>query len=293
MARFRAGGIMRLRLGILALVAVASVGVDAQWAQYTPATTPKTADGRPNLTAPVPRAANRKPDLTGVWQIEASPIPELIELLPGGENGLGEDVPNKHFVNIYADYGFGKEPLTPAAAAANMAILQRGQATSSNAPNIQCMPDGFPLVQTTPTPFKIVQTNDVTLVLAESSTTFRQVFTDGRPLPRDPQPSWMGSSVGRWEGETFVVETIGFNDRAPLDAMGHMHSTALKVTERYHRHDYGHMDIEITFDDPETFTKPLTIVLPARLRPETDLIEYFCAENERDRDHLPSQAASK
>jgi len=289
MTRLGTGGIMGVRVAILAaLVAATSVALDAQWAQYTPAATPKTADGRPDLTAPVPLAANRKPDLTGVWQIEASPIPELIRLLPGGENGLGEDIPNKHFINIYADYDFGNEPLTPAATAANMIILRRGLATHSNSPNIRCMPDGFPLVQTTPAPFKIVQTNDVTLVLAESSTTFRQIFTDGRPLPQDPQPSWMGSSIGHWEGQTFVVETTGFNDRAALDAMGHMHSTSLKVTERYHRHDYGHMDIEMTFDDPNTFTRPLTVVFPARLRPETDLIEYFCAENERDRDHLPS-----
>jgi hypothetical protein len=281
---------MRFRGAILiGLLAAMSATIDAQWAQYTPASTPKTKDGRPNLTAPVPLAASRKPDLTGVWQIEASPIPELMKLLPGGENGLGEDLPNKHFINIYADYEFGKEPLTPAAAAANMAILQRGLATTSDAPNIRCLPDGFPLVQTTPTPFKIVQTNDVTLVLAESSTTFRQIFTDGRPLPRDPQPSWMGSSVGHWEGQTFVVETTGFNDRAALDAMGHMHSAALKVTERYRRRDYGHMDIEMTFEDPNTLTTPITIKFPARLRPETDLIEFFCAENEKDRDHLPLQ----
>jgi hypothetical protein len=281
---------MRFRGAILiGLLAAMSATIDAQWAQYTPASTPKAKDGRPNLTAPVPLAASRKPDLTGVWQIDASPIPELMKLLPGGENGLGEDLPNKHFINIYADYEFGKEPLTPAAAAANMAILQRGLATTSDAPNIRCLPDGFPLVQTTPTPFKIVQTNDVTLVLAESSTTFRQIFTDGRPLPRDPQPSWMGSSVGHWEGQTFVVETTGFNDRAALDAMGHMHSTALKVTERYRRRDYGHMDIEMTFEDPNTLTTPVTVKFPARLRPETDLIEFFCAENERDRDHLPLQ----
>lgn len=283
---------MRIRGAVLAgLLATMSVAVDAQWAQYTPPSTPKTSDGRPNLNAPVPRAANRKPDLSGVWQIEPSPIPELIKLLPGGENGLGEDIPNKYFINIYADYDFGKEPLTAAAAAANMAILKKGLATSSEDPNIRCMPDGFPLVQTTPIPFKIVQTSAVTLVLAESSTTFRQIFTDGRPLPADPQPSWMGSSIGHWEGDTFVVQTVGFNDRAALDAMGHTHSTALKVTERYRRRDYGHMDIEMTFDDPNTFMKPLTVHLPARLRPDTDLIEYFCAENEKDHEHLPPRQA--
>jgi hypothetical protein len=284
---------MRIRGAVLAgLVVMMSVVVNAQWATYTPASTPKTSDGRPNLNAPVPRASNKKPDISGVWQIEASPIPELIKLLPGGENGLGEDLPNKHFINIYADYDFGKEPLTPMAAAANMAILKKGLATSNEDPNIRCMPDGFPLMQTIPFPFKIVQTNAVTLVLAESSTTFRQIFTDGRPLPEDPQPSWMGSSIGHWEGDTFVVQTLGFNDRAALDAMGHMHSAALKVTERYRRRDYGHMDIEMTFDDPNTFTTPLTVHFPARLRPDTDLIEYFCAENEKDSQHLPSRQAA-
>jgi hypothetical protein len=222
-----------------------------------------------------------------VWQVESAPIPDLIRLLPGGENGLGEDIPSKYFISVLADFARGDEPLQPAAkaAAAKLSI----NTLDKNAPNISCLPAGLPIVITAPAPFKIVQTPAVTLMLSEADTTFRQVFTDGRPLPADPQPSFMGSSVGRWEGDTLVVQSVGFNDRVPLDAMGHMHSTALQITERYHRRDYGHLDIEMTFADPNTFTQPVTVRFGARLRPDTDLIEYFCTENEKDRDHLAAQ----
>jgi len=126
----------------------------------------------------------------------------------------------------------------------------------------------------------------LTMMLIEENSTFRQIFTDGRRHPSDPTPSWYGSSIGRWEGETFVVETIGLNDRSVLDAMGHTHSDALHVMERYRRVDAGHMNVQLTLDDPKTLTRPLMVNLRLVLRPDTDLIEYYCTENERDRQRI-------
>ena len=123
-------------------------------------------------------------------------------------------------------------------------------------------------------------------MLYEQDTSFRQIFVDGRKQPVDPQPSWLGYSIGKWDGDSLVVDTAGFNDRSWLDAFGHPHSDAMRVTERLHRRDFGHTEVEITVDDPKTYTKPFTVKLNQRLLPDTDLIESVCLENERDRTHL-------
>ena len=127
------------------------------------------------------------------------------------------------------------------------------------------------------------------LVLYEADTFFRQIHTDGRKPPVDPQPSWLGYSVGRWEGDALVVEVTGFNDLSPLDAMGHFHSADLRVTERFQRRDFGHMDALITLDDAKVFTKPVSIQVTYQLLPDTDLIESFCTEDEKDLAHLANQ----
>jgi hypothetical protein len=116
----------------------------------------------------------------------------------------------------------------------------------------------------------------------------RQIYTDGRSLPKEFElPAYLGYSVGRWERDVFVVETAGFNDKTKLDIMGHPHSEALRVTERFHRRDFGHMDVETTFDDPKLYTKPFTIKVPHNLMADADIFEMFCNENEKDRSHLP------
>src|SRR5262245_18093934 len=124
------------------------------------------------------------------------------------------------------------------------------------------------------------------MVLYEADTVFRQIFSDGRALPVDPQPSWLGYSVGKWVVDAFVVETVGFNDKAPLDALGHPRSEALRLTERFRRRDFGHMDVQITIDDAKLYTKPVTILVKHRLLPDTELLESFCNENEKDLVHL-------
>ena len=124
------------------------------------------------------------------------------------------------------------------------------------------------------------------LFLYEADTAFRQIYLDGRKHPHDPQPSWLGYSVGRWEGDSLLVDAIGFTDRSPLDIVGHTHSDAMRVTERFHRRDFGHMDVQVTIDDPKTYTRPFTYKFTDKLLPDTDLIESFCTENEKDTKHM-------
>jgi hypothetical protein len=148
------------------------------------------------------------------------------------------------------------------------------------------VPPGLPLSFTISSPFKIIQTPGLTAVLSEYANSYRQIFTDGRAFPDDPNPAWLGYSTGRWEGATFVVETIGFNNKTWLDLRGHPHTESLHLIERYRRLDFGHMNIEITIDDPKAYKKPWTVIIGAELFPDTDLIEYVCGENEKDVSHL-------
>jgi hypothetical protein len=256
----------------------------AQWLNFPDPSAPRTSDGNVNLSAPAPRV-HGKPDLSGIWEVESSPRKQLEPfLLPGGINGLGEDDPNIHFVDFLYDFGLGKEPFQPEAAAR----LQK-QMHHPEKPQTLCAPPGLPYADLLPAPFKIVQTARATLVLYEGDTFFRQVFTDGRKLPDDPQPSWLGYSVGKWDGDSLVVDTIGFNDRGPLDAMGHFHSESMRFTERMHRRDFGHMEMELTVTDPKTFTQPVTVRVGFRLLPDTELIESFCSEGEQDLTHMRGQ----
>jgi hypothetical protein len=149
------------------------------------------------------------------------------------------------------------------------------------APSEQCLPHGIPDAMLTRTlPFKIVQSPALTIILFEEFNNWRQVFTDGRPLPVDPQPAWLGYSIGRWDRDTFVIETAGFNDRSWLDANGMPHSEALRTIERLRRIDFGHMEAEFTFDDPKTFTRRWWVNVKFNLLPDTDLLEHHC-DNEK------------
>jgi hypothetical protein len=132
------------------------------------------------------------------------------------------------------------------------------------------------------TPMKILQMPNLVAILYEYQTIFRRVFIDGRALPEDPNPTWMGYLVGRWDGDTLVVTTAGYNDRTTLDLAGHPHTQALRLTERYHRRDTGHLDLQVTFEDPEAYTRPRTIPVDFNLIPDGVLIEHVC-ENERAR----------
>jgi hypothetical protein len=124
-------------------------------------------------------------------------------------------------------------------------------------------------------------------VQVSASRFYRQIFTDGRELPKDPNPSWVGYSVGHWEGDTLVVHTIGYNDRGWLDGPGpYPRTEALHVVERYRRPDFGHLELQMTIDDPKAYTKPWSITVAKQLLPDTEILEYVCAENERSVEHL-------
>ena len=267
---------------LIALVAAQAL-VRAQWLNHPAPGTPRTPDGKPNLSARTPRAADGRPDLSGVWQTVSAPPDELERLIPGGVNGAGEDGPSQYFLNILADFKPEEAPIRPDAAAS---YRKRYQNFAKESPLSHCLPTGVLMAETAPAPYKIVQLPGLTLMLYERDTNFRQVYTDGRQLPDDPQPDWLGYSVGKWDGDSLVVDTVGFNDRSWLDARGHTHSEALHLTERFRRLDFGHMEVQVTIDDPKTYTRPFNVKLRQRLLPDSDVLESFCAENERDLAHF-------
>jgi hypothetical protein len=246
----------------------------AQWVNQPIPGAPRTPDGKVNMTGPAPRV-NGKPDLSGIWQAQAEPRgPGLF--------GLGESPNSKYFRNILSDFKPGEEPLT--AAGVEM-LRQHDQAGPYGNPSLNCLPDGVPHADLLPEPFKIIQTPGVIVMLYEVETIFRQVFTDGRKQLMDPSPAWLGYSVGKWEGDTLVVDTRGFNDRSWMDARGHGHTEDMRVEERFERRDFGHLDVAVTIEDPKTFTKPFTIHFTEQLLPDTDVIEHICAEDEKDASH--------
>jgi hypothetical protein len=275
---------MRYRsVWILIAVLAAPALVSAQWLNHRTADIPRTPDGKPNLSAPAPRAADGKPNLSGLWQTLSAPPEVLKRLIPDATNGAGEEPLSQYFINIFFDFKPDQAPIRPAAAEL---FRQRALTFMKESPISHCLPEGMPMVEMAPAPYKIVQMPGVTLMLYERDTTFRQVFTDGRKLPKDPQPSWLGYSVGKWDGDSLVVDSNGFNDRGWLDARGHAHSEDLHLTERFHRLNFGEMEVKLTIDDPKTYTKPFSITLEQRLLPDTDLLESFCAENEKDATHV-------
>jgi hypothetical protein len=276
-------GQLRNRITWLFAVSIAApLCLQAQWAVYHDPAIPRTRDGKPNLAAPAPRT-NGKPDLSGIWLPESAPVAEIQQfLLPGGINGLGEYLPSKYFFNVLADFPSGQEPIRPEV----KAQLDKRPAGPTGPPTL-CLLPTLPIQSLAPEPIKIVQTPRLTMMLYEADTVFRQVFSDGRTLPPDPQPSWLGYSVGKWSGEAFVVDSVGFNDKAPLDVLGHPRSEDLRITETFRRLDYGHLDVQMTFDDSRVYSKPFTILVKYRLLPDTELLESFCHENEKDFVHMP------
>jgi hypothetical protein len=244
------------------MAAVAVSTVSAQWLKIPTPNVPKTADGKPNLTAPAPRLANGKPDLQGIWE----PNP-------------------KYLRNLAADLKEGDVQMLPWAAA--VVNERKDGARAKEEPDANCLPQGVPKIDAAPVPWKILQLPNEIVILYEAFTQFRQIFMDGRPLPADPNPTWLGYSVGHWDGDTLVVESNGFNGRAWLDQLGHPATESLKVTEKFRRKDFGHLEIEITIDDPKTYTKPWTVKEDPHLLLDSELLEFVCAENEKDIKHIP------
>jgi hypothetical protein len=260
----------RTRIALATVLALlVTVSASPQWLRYPTSGTPRLPDGKANLSAPTPRAADGHPDFTGIWEV----LGDLVMPTDGR-------VRSKYVYNIGVDLPGGSAPFQPWA---RELWNGRQKVLGVGAPSEKCLPHGIPDAMLTRTlPFKIVQNAGVTIILFEEFNHWRQVFTDGRPLPEDPQPAWLGYSVGRWRKDEFVVETAGFNDKSWLDAGGTPHTEALRTTERFRRRDYGHMEIEFGFDDPKTFTKPWSTTVQFVLLPDTDLLESHCENNKWD-----------
>ena len=269
-------------------VVLATVTMSAQWLNYPTPGLPRTKDGKPNLTAPMPRTRDGRPDLSGVWHVQPNSRAEMKRLFGDDADavevpGMEIDTVSKYGINILIDFKPGDEPIRKEVAAE---INRRNQVASGLDWLSRCLPATTPLATMLSEVTKIVQAPGLTLVMHELDNATRQIYTDGRPLPTDPNPSWLGYSIGRWDRDTLVVETIGFNGKAPLDIMGHPRSESMRITERYQRRDVGHLDVELTFNDPVVYTKPFTIKVTHQLQADTDILEYFCNENEKDQIHL-------
>jgi hypothetical protein len=237
------------------LVSMTTGLLSAQWIRHPTAGIPRTQDGRPNLSAPVPRGADGKPVLAGLWR----PSPGLAGDITRGMKG-------------------GTVPYQPWA----LELFNRRQADDSrDDPTAKCIVGGVPRSDFVPYPLKILQVPGMVVILYEAIHSYRQIFTDGRELPRDPNPAWFGYSVGRWDGDAFVVTSAGFNDDVWLDNAGRPATAQLRVAERFIRRDFGRMDIEITIDDRKAYTKPWTVTQRLVFQPDTELLEYICDENNK------------
>jgi hypothetical protein len=263
---------------LLACVIALSHTLAAQWPLYKDAKTPRPASGQVNMTAPAPRTADGKPDLSGIWEVVRTGTGQVI---------VGADVPalqrTSPFWNVGAELPGGL-PIRPWAAELR---AKRVAEFSKDNPDAHCLPIGPTQLHNHPQPRKIVQTRLLILMLWEANYGLRQIFMDGRPLPtNDPQPWWYGYSIGTWDGDTLVVETTGFKDDQWLDVNGAPLTDAAKMTERFRRVNYGNLEIQLTVDDSKAYTKPWTVTIRQRLLPDTELIEFICNENEKSSWHF-------
>jgi len=260
--------------GFVAMLCAASVSLSAQWLKYPTAGVPRTAEGKPNLTAPPPHTADGTPDLSGIWDIEHN--------RPCPPEGCGDMEVGQEFVNIGWSLKGGL-PYQPWAADARKARMQEN---GKDDPSSHCLPRGALRGHTSPLLRKIVQVPGLVIILSESNAMYRQIFTDGRPLPTVEQPTFNGYSVGKWDGDTLVVQTVGFKDGMWLDRSGSPLTEAAKMTEKVRRTSYGKLELEITVDDPKAYTTPWTVKLHHSIVLNTELLDYICLENEKDAAHL-------
>jgi hypothetical protein len=268
----------------LVMLFTLAVALSAQWPPHATSGVPKTASGQPNLNAPAPRATDGKPDLSGIWE-NFRPGDGAEATSNGGSIGLGplRSLSSSQFWNI----GYGIKDGLPFQPWAKDLLAKRMSENSKDNPDAHCLPMGLMQLHTHPQPRKIIQAPGVIVILYEANGGIRQIFTDGRSLPRgDAQPWWYGYSIGKWDGDTLVVETTGFRDDGWLDVNGSPLTEAATMTERFRRVNYGNLEMEITVDDPKAYTKPWTAKVTQRIMLDTELIEFVCAENEKSVPHL-------
>ena len=240
-----------LTMAILLTAGVTSLA--AQWVQHRTPGIPRTADGKPNLRAPAPRTPDGKPDLAGLWDMIGDAAVGNILVRNAGDLRPGDVQPW-----------------------ARSLLQQRGETLGRDNPRYKCLPEGPGYV--TGIGMKRFLQTPAMIVILDEDLTYRQIFMDGRTLETEPNPSWMGYSVGHWDGDTLVVESNGFNDRTWL-LDGYPHTDKLRMTERYRRTNFGDMEISVTFQDPEAYSKAWTVKLHAELAADTEMLEAVCNEN--------------
>jgi hypothetical protein len=274
---------------------LASSPLAAQWVKYPTPGVPRKSDGTVNMSAPAPRMADGKPDFSGIWTTaepnirrtglsspkeQASSAKQPYEAEgPGDPKAIAG---SRQMANIGIDLpgGLPYQPwLVPI-------VKERTENLAKDDPHIRCLPDNFIRAYGLPHLLKFVHTPNLLVVLNEMNAGYRQVFTDGRPLPQDPSPTWQGYSSGKWSGDTLVIDTIGLRDDTWIDWSGSVVTEAAKIREQIRRPDFGHLVIQITVDDPKAYTKPWTVTLKERIVVDTELIDEICLENEQSLAHM-------
>ena len=256
----------------------ASDRVAAQWLNNPTPGVPRTAGGKVDVTAPAPRMANGKPDLSGLWMTaETNRVPRAGAETRDEAGDAADITASRHMKDIGVDVpgGLPYQPwLIPI-------VKERTANEAIDDPHIRCLPDNFLRAYGLPHLLKFVQSPQLLVVLNEMNAGYRQVFSDGRPLPKDPNPAWQGYSSANWSGDTFVIDTIGLRDDTWIDWNGSVLTEAARVREEIRRPDFGHLDIKVTVDDPKAYTKPWTVTLKQRIVVDAELIDEICLENEK------------
>jgi len=253
-------------------IALGAAIVSAQWLDYPTANVPRTADGKPDMSARTPRTAGGQPDFSGMWGWETR---------ANCGAHCNDFQLSREFMNIAASL---TTPLPYKPGVADL-VKQRTAAQDQD-PNVHCMPRGAARIWTDDYYKRIAQLPDRVIVLTERNMQYRQIFTDGRPLPNDPNPTWNGYSTAKWDGDTLVVQTIGFKDGLWLDAFGHPLGNTGTLTEKIRRPNYGTLDVELTIEDPTFYTAPWTVTIKQPLVLDSELLDYYCLENERSWQHM-------
>jgi hypothetical protein len=269
---------------ILAVVGAAVLGfAAARWLDPGPTDSRPTPAGQMDMSAAAPRL-NGRPDLSGLWEAERTPTAEFVRVLGPGLPDIQPDLNEitKHMINVFWDVKPEDQPLRSEA----VAITEARQKSGRDFQSAYCLPAGLP-ASTLTFQVKMVQGSREIAVLAGGDDPTREIYIDGRTMPASPEPSWMGTSSGKWEGDTLVVETTSFKEEAWLDGFGHPRSEAMRITERFRRRDVGHMDLEMSFDDPKYYTRPFGFKTTMTLLPDDHLYEYVCTENQKFRDYRP------
>ena len=270
----------RPSLATVALVIVGtsltSAPVAAQWLKYPTPGIPRT-DGKVDPSARSPRLADGKPDFSGVWTSD-----EVDPRRPGVPPNPNDATTSRRMVNLGVDVKGGL-PYQPWLAPL---VKERTANKAVDDPHIRCLPDNFIRAYGMPHLLKFIHTPNLFVTLNEWNAGYRQVFTDARPLPVDPVPSWQGYSTGKWSGDTLVIDTIGIRNDTWIDWNGSELTESAKVREEFRRTDFGHLEIQLTVDDPKAYTKPWTVLIKERLIADTELIDEICLENEQSLKHM-------